>query len=77
MLENNNSNTNTDNVGVYPRLHDLLEKNFKKHVDREEEWSTCDHEWEPIIIHKIGVGYKCYICFRKIAEEKFKRIFLN
>jgi hypothetical protein len=62
---------------VYPRLHDLIEKSFKKYIDREEKWSTCDHLWESIIIHKIGIGYKCHVCFRKISEEKFKRIFLN
>jgi hypothetical protein len=33
--------------------------------------------WEQIIIHKIGVGYKCHNCFRKISEEEFKRVFLN
>ena len=62
---------------VYPRLHDLIEKNFKKYIDIEEKWSTCDHLWEPIIIHKIGVGYKCHICSKKISEEKFKKISLN
>ena len=63
---------------VYPRLHDLIEENFKKYSDREEEgWDKCDHVWEPIIIHKLGAGYECHMCFRKISEEKFKRIFLN
>jgi hypothetical protein len=62
---------------MYPHLHDLIEKSFKKYIDRKEKRSTCDHLWESIIIHKIGVGYECHICFRKISEEKFKRIFPN
>ena len=70
---------------VYPRLHDLLEKEYRKYVGREygdgadiQDWGTCDHEeWEKIIIHKIGVWYKCQKCFRTIKEEEFKRIFLN
>lgn len=62
---------------VYPHLHDLIEKNFKKYIDKEEGWKSCDHIWEPIIIHKIGAGYECQICFRKISEEKYKRISRN
>ena len=70
---------------VYPHLHDLLEREYRKYVGREyadsvdiQDWGTCDHEeWEKIIIHKIGVWYKCQKCFRKIEEEEFKRIFLN
>ena len=62
---------------VYPRLHDLLEREYRKYIDRDQEWDTCEHEWETITIHKIGVGYKCHKCFRKIEEEEFKRIFLN
>jgi hypothetical protein len=72
---------------VYPRLHGLLERGYKEYVGREyvnrvdirdiEDWGTCDHEWENIIIHKIGVWYKCRKCFRQIAEEEFKRIFLK
>jgi hypothetical protein len=72
---------------VYPRLHGLLERGYREYVGEEyvdrvdihdiEDWGTCDHEWENIIIHKIGVWYKCRKCFRQIAEEEFKRIFLN
>ena len=70
---------------VYPHLHDLLEREYRKYVGREyadsvdiQDWGTCDHEeWEKIIIHKIGVWYKCKKCFRNIKEEEFKRIFLN
>lgn len=56
---------------AYPHLHNLLEKNFKKYVNREEVWTTCDHQWEPTFIHSIGSGYKCSKCSRKITEEKF------
>ena len=62
---------------VYPHFHDLLERSYRNYVNRNQEWSICDHEWETITIHKIGVGYRCHKCFRKIAEEEFKRIFLN
>ncbi|MGB7960976.1 MAG: hypothetical protein WCF46_13885, partial [Nitrososphaeraceae archaeon] len=43
---------------VYPRFHDLLERGYRNYVNRNREWSTCDHEWEIITIHKIGVGYR-------------------
>jgi hypothetical protein len=62
---------------VYPHFHDLLERGYRNYVNRNQEWSICDHEWETITIHKIGVGYRCHKCFRKIAEEEFRRIFLN
>ena len=62
---------------AYPHLHDLIEKSFKKYTDGEENWSECDHLWESKIIHKIGVGYECHVCSKKISEEKFKRVFLN
>jgi hypothetical protein len=62
---------------VYPHFHDLLDMGYRKYVNRKQEWSRCDHEWETITIHKIGLGYKCHKCFRKIEEEEFKRIFLN
>jgi hypothetical protein len=62
---------------VYPHFYDLLERGYKKYVDRDQEWGTCEHEWQTIIIHKIGVGYKCHKCFRIIDEKAFRRIFLG
>ncbi len=67
---------------VYPRLHNLLEREYKRYVSREyadsvdiQDRGTCDHEeWEKIIIHKIGVWYKCHKCFRKIAEEELFKL---
>jgi hypothetical protein len=86
---NENQNPAQDLINAYNRvylgLHDLLERGYRKYVGREyvdrvdrvQDWVTCDHEWETKIIHKIGVGYKCHKCFRKIAEKEFKKIFLN
>ncbi|HZD34115.1 MAG TPA: hypothetical protein VE130_02835 [Nitrososphaeraceae archaeon] len=62
---------------VYPHLHDLLEKEYQKYVDRNQEWTQCDHLWETVNIHKIGVGYKCHNCFKTIEEKAFERNFLN
>jgi hypothetical protein len=62
---------------VYPRFHDLLDVGYREYVNRNHQRNMCDHVWEQIIIHKIGVGYKCHNCFRKISEEEFKRVFLN
>jgi hypothetical protein len=62
---------------VYPHLHDLLEKEYRKHARREygdsidvQDGGTCNHEvWEKIIIHKIGTLYKCQKCFRKTTFD--------
>ena len=68
---------------VYPRLHDLLEREYRKYVGREyadsvdiQDWGTCDHEeWEKIIIHKIGVWYKCKKCFRTYKGRRIQKNF--
>lgn len=62
---------------VYPRLHDLLEKEYRKYARREygdsidvQDDGACDHKvWEKIIIHKIGTLYKCQKCFRKTTFD--------
>jgi hypothetical protein len=61
---------------VYPNLYDSLEKGYREHVSIEPE-ARCDHEWETIIIHKIGEGYKCHRCLHTIEKEAFKRVFLK
>jgi hypothetical protein len=62
---------------VYPHFHELLDIGYKNYVKRDQKWGGCNHEWERVIIHKIGVGYKCHKCFKKIEEKEFKRIFVN
>jgi hypothetical protein len=53
---------------VYPHLHDLLESNFRKNIDRNR--GTCKHDnLEPINIHKIGAGYKCNKCSRIMLRK--------
>ena len=59
---------------VYPHFHDLLDRDYRKYVNRDQEWSTCNHLWKVISIHKIGVGLKCHKCFRIMSEDKFQEL---
>lgn len=59
---------------VYPHFHDLLDRSYRKYVNRNQERSTCKHSWNVISIHKIGVGLKCHKCFRVTSEKKFEEL---